>query len=494
MRAHTTGQKEVRRRRRWKVAVGANVFLAVALATVLVVLVNGFASLYYWRLDVGRAARHPLSHTTERLLDGLQNTVEVFVFFRRGAPLHDVEILLRQFQDRAPRLRVEYVDPDRNLARAEELIRRHDVTEPNVVVVRSRDRSEVLAMETIRESAPPGIGGGAGDAGHTRFRGEQAFAAAIYRVTTDDMPTVYFLAGHGERSIDNFDQYVGYSSIAKRLRQEHIKPDTLVLGETDAVPDDGDVLIIAGPNRRISQPELDLISEYLEQSGRAMVLLDSMTRTGLEPILRRWGVLLGDDVVIDADRSLSGRELFVTQYGEHPITAPVQGLTSIFYSPRSVTPLAERFERAAEEADKPQVTVLASSSQSGWASRTPGRAPLRFDPEIDLAGPVPVAVAVERGPVRGIDVQIRPTRLVVFGDSGFASNGALTGGDEDFFMSALHWLLEREERMEIEPRHVAEARLLLNRRQIRRLLGWTVGGLPAAVAILGVLMALNRRR
>ena len=46
-------------------------------------------------------------------------------------------------------------------------------------------------------------------------------------------------------------------------------------------------------------------------------------------------------------------------------------------------------------------------------------------------------------------VPIIANRVVVIGDSDFVSNAALTGGNSDFFMSALNWLLERAELMAI---------------------------------------------
>jgi sterol desaturase/sphingolipid hydroxylase (fatty acid hydroxylase superfamily) len=95
--------------------------------------------------------------------------------------------------------------------------------------------------------------------------------------------------------------------------------------------------------------------------------------------------------------------------------------------------------------------------------------------------------------VPGIDVRIRPTRLVVFGDSDFIANGALAGGGMDLFMSALNWLLERDAAIGIAPRPFIEAKLLINKQQINRLFWMAVCGLPGIVALLGGLVWLRRR-
>ncbi len=487
-------RKTIRQRRRWKTAVGLNVLLSLSLALLLVALLNGLASRSYLRTDVSRASLYTLSDKTRRLLGALTNTVDVIVFFQRGEALyHDIESLVREYQYHSPALRVEYVDPDRNLARTEELARRYEVDEPNVVIVHRQGRSRMLSatdfvqydFSAVREGMAPA---------RAAFTGEQALSSAIHGVTQTHKPKVYFLSGHGERRIDNFDPFVGYSSVAKQMRRDNVELETLVLGETPVIPDDTDVLIIAGPNRRISQPELDLIHGYLEESGRVMMLIDSLTRTGLETVLARWGVSLGDDVVVDPSRTLTGRELFVTDYGFHPITDRIRGVTSVFYMPRSVESIPRRIASSSDQVDKPHVSMLAASSPSGWAERDPDQTPMRFDPDMDRAGPISIAVAVERGPVPGIDVQIRSTRMVVFGDSGFVSNGGLTGGDEDFFMSAFNWLLERDELMATTPRPLTTVWLVLDRGQIRRLFWTAVIGMPALVGLLGCLVWRRRRR
>lgn len=486
--------KAIWRRRRWRTWAGLNVTLSVLLALALLGIVNAWSARRYVRRDISRNTLYELSEPTMRILSDLDAPVEVLAFLQRGTPLfHDIENLLREYQARSPWIRVEYIDPDRNLARTEELAQRFELTAPNQLVFLQGDRHRVVAADElmdydfsgVREGRPPQP---------ARFRGEQIFTAALYQLTQAEAPQVYFLAGHGERRIDNYDPFVGYSELARRLRAAHILPETLVLGETGRIPEDAAALIIAGPNRRLAQPELDLVAAYLEQGGRMMILLDALTRSGLEPLLAEWGVRVDHDRVVDTQRTLTGRELFLTEYAMHPITRPLHGVTSVFYQPRSIEPLDSTPGVTLEQADKPHVTVLAYSSTASWAQRDPDAAPGRFDPAVDRRGPIGVAAAVERGAAPGIDVQITSTRMVVFGDSAFVSNGALTGGDEDFFMSALHWLLDREDDLAVGPREVTALRLTLTRRSLRTLLAWSVGGIPGLAIFAGLWVWINRRR
>jgi len=91
-------------------------------------------------------------------------------------------------------------------------------------------------------------------------------------------------------------------------------------------------------------------------------------------------------------------------------------------------------------------------------------------------------------------MQIRPARLVVFGDSGFVSNSGLTGGDTSLFMNSLNWLLDREQLMAIAPKEVDDTRLKLSREKVRTLFWSTVGAVPALAALLGTVLWMRRRK
>jgi hypothetical protein len=191
--------------------------------------------------------------------------------------------------------------------------------------------------------------------------------------------------------------------------------------------------------------------------------------------------------------TLTGRELVVTEYGKHPIAKALSRVTTMFYMPRSILPTAEA-EGSTE--DRPRVTALAGSTREGWGESDLSQSPPRFDAGVDRPGPVPVAVAVERGPVEGMDVQLRPTRMVIVGDSDFVSNGALAGGmggNKDFFLSALNWLLEREELMAVAPKVPGELRLDMDPGRMRAAFLLIVAVPAGLAAVLGLIVWQRRK-
>lgn len=481
---------------------GLNVTASLLLAAAAFLLVNYLSFRYWTRWDLNGRDAYRLSGKTRSLIAGLAEPVEVISFFRHDHELfEDVRGLLREYEyegaKNAPRrLRVEMVDPDRDMARTRELAKEHEVDDPNVVVFVCQGRRKYVAPRELAEYQYALGEGRHVDKKRTSFAGEQAFSSAIHSVAQARQPVIYFLTGHGERSIEDFSEINGYSSLATVLKRDNVTIRPLVLGATaGGVPADCSALVVAGPSRQFSDAEIELLNSYLNRNGRLLAMVEPYQNTGIEDLLRKWGARLDNDAVVGL--SLNGRDLIVKDYGEHPITRNLRTIATMLFHPRSVEPAATASRAGDPAVDRPKVTVLASSTDESWAETDPAQRPPRYDEGVDRRGPIGVAVAIERGPAGGINVEIRPTRLVVIGDCDFVSNSALStalGGNIDLFLSAINWLTERESLMAISPKPPGELRLDLSPEQWRTTYLVCVGAVPLTVLLLGLAVWAARRQ
>ncbi len=478
------------RQRRRSLGAGAGAALALALSACVAGMLHYLGQRHYARTDLSRERFYALSDTTLRMLEGLTNSVEVTVVFRNGEELHDLTRLLAEYQTASPRVRVTRIDPDRDIVRLKELAQTRPLTEVNAVIVESAGRVRILGSGDLSEFERH-VGGQGVERRRRAFRGEQALTSAIYEVCRTRAPVVYALGGHGERPLDGAERNQGFAQAARLIRQEGIDLRPLIVGGDTGIPDDADVLLVAGPRTRVPQPELDAIHAFLERNGRALILLDAGASTGFEGLLRRWGLRVGADVAVDEGRALSGG-LVISRFFRHGATATIRDLACVLYSPRSVEPDPTTTAPQAG-ADRPRVTRLATTSEQGWAETDPEQRPPKFDEGRDRPGPITVAAAVERGPAGGIDVHIRPTRLVVFGDSAFVANGAIVSGNGDLFLGALNWLLDRKDRIAIASRPIRDTRIDISRARLRQLGFAVVAGLPGLAAAAGLLVWFRRR-
>ena len=484
----TEARRGIGHQRRRALGAGAGAALALVLAAVIAGMLHYLAQRHYARRDLSRERYYALSDTTLRMLEGLTNAVDVTVIFRNGEELHDLTRLLAEYQAASARIRVARIDPDRDIARLKELAQTRPLTEINAVIVESGGRSRILGSGDLSEFERR-IGAQGVERIRRGFRGEQALTSAIHEVCRSKTPVVYALTGHGERPIEGTDRGQGFAQAARLIRQEGIELRPLLIDEETGVPADADLLLVAGPRTRVPQPEIDAIHAFLERNGRAMILLDAGTATGFEGLLRRWGLRVGEDVAVDEGRALSGG-LVISRFFQHGATTGIRDLACVLYSPRSIEPDPTTAGPQAG-ADRPRVTRLATTSERGWAEADAEQKPPKFDEGRDRSGPVTVAAAVERGPTGGVDV--RPTRLVAFGDSAFVANGAIVSGNGDLFIGALNWLVDRRDRVSIPSRAVRDTRIDISRTRLRHLGIAVIAGIPGLVAALGFLVWLRRR-
>jgi len=500
------GKRAIWRQRGRRTVGGLHAWISILLALTLLVLLNFMAYRHLrFRRDISSLRYYVLADKTRSMLNAISGEVRITTLFRQDAGMLDeIKRLLQEYEYAAApveslTLVIEHVDPDRDLVRTGQLSDDYDVTEANVVIFASGGRHKVVDSKTFVEyerlvddsSAQEGLLLVRNE--KRAFRGEQIISSAIHSLVEERSPVIYFLGGHGERQTAEFSKGSGYGSLVRVMRRDNIDVRTLLLAAEGAIPEDCDALVVAGPDRRLARSELDVISGYLNRNGRVLFLLDPATTTGLDGLLADWGVKLARDVVVGL--TLTGRELFIKDYGGHPVTRGLKGVVTTFYMPRSVEPAEALSGTEDVPADKPKVTILAATSK-GWAEMNLNQDPPRFDADVDRKGPVSVAVAVERGPVSDIDVELKPTRMVVVGDSDFVSNGAMkagVGGNTDFFLSAVNWLLEREALMAIAPKAPIDLRLDMDERQAKTAFALIVVAVPLVIAALGVLVWVRRR-
>ena len=488
--------------RRRRLVIGANVLLQIVAALALVVMINWLASRHYMRFDWTKSGYYKLAEKTKQMIASLKEPVDVVVFLPQSARreyvekvLDDVRNLLKEFQFYGKdKLRVEYVDPQRDPARAQQLVTLYSLDSPDVVIFASGSRHKYVRLDEMvdLDRDPMEMGEGRVKA----FKGEGLFLSAIQTVTEEESPKVYFLTGHGERDPEDFDQRDGYSEIARYIKRDNITVQKWNLLDKQTLPTDAVAMVIAGPRKPFSQVELNALEQYLKNKGRLLILLDPRVQSGLEPFLKRWGVQVDDDLAMRKAGVLLGTELLdvntvVADYAPHPITAKLAATNTEFPYSRSIRRVEQPESGMANQA---RVTELVKAGAEYWGETDLDNEHATYNPGLDVSGPLPLAVAVETSQPQGVDVNLGVTRMVVIGTSRLVDNSNLAGGNLDFFMNSLNWLLQREQLVAVSPKAPREFRLDMSPTQLMAVYVLVMGGMPLAVAIIGIAVWLGRRK
>lgn len=431
-------------------ALRATSMLAVFLAAVLscLVLALAYRLNLTWEVSVGTV--HLVSERTRDVLADTQGAIKIACFMDRRHPLfRPVSRLLRGLRQASrsvagAEIAIEYVDPRWDLTRAGQLAA-WGVPENALVFERQPRRIVVKVDEmmskpsSLREGGGESARGGAEAAGV--FRGEMVCASAVARLSLPyERSLVYWLQGHGEARYDDYDELRGFSDIAREVKRNGFEIRPLILPGLSQVPADCHVLVVAGPRYALAAEELGLIEAFLQRGGRLLVLVSPHVATGLEPVLEKWGVRL-TPFVATSGQTLSGQDVVVASFADHVVTRSLRNTSVVFGFPVCLEAVTDA--AAAGAADRPKVTLLASTDSDGWGESHPEVFPRHFDVQSELRGPVAVAAVSERGAGVSKDVAYKPTRICVIGETDFVMNGALAtraNANRDFFLNAVAWL------------------------------------------------------
>jgi ABC-type uncharacterized transport system involved in gliding motility auxiliary subunit len=441
--------------------MGAHSILLIALFGGILVIVNFLAARHSVRWDFSENQNYTLSPETHRILRNLAKEVSITVFTREKDPgFQSYRERLDSYRQASNRLTVQFVDPERQ----PKIAQNYGISRTDTAVFESGGQS-------VRIMSPS----------------EVEITGALLRVSKDTKKRIVFLEGHGERNLEDKDRG-GLSLTKEALGKQGYEVGTLSLLQETAVPDNTQVLIIAGPRRVVTKDEKDRLLMYVAKGGHLMVLVDPDTQADLDDLLTHWGLELGRGVLVDLqDRLAQGdlTHLLVRTFTEHEIT---QDLTSAVLFPLS------RHIRFLEDMGKDWDYVpLARTSPRSWAETDLKGRVVSYNEKEDVQGPLALAAALtpKKAPEEG---KPRPA-IVLVGNSAFASNGFINfPGNSDFFLHSVGWLAAERDLISISPKEQAMRPFVPNPLQERILLYVQVILLPATMLLTGVLVWRKRRR
>jgi ABC-type uncharacterized transport system involved in gliding motility auxiliary subunit len=431
----------------------------MAVAVIGIIGVANFVGYrHHKRIDVTTEQMNSLSDQTRKIVSSLNKDVKVINFAQTDdQALRD---RMKEYRDLSGHITYELVDPEVK----RDLATQYKVTPPGGVVVASGDRNE----------KPAGTD-------------EESLTSAIIKVTSDSIKKIYFVEGHGEKRISGANGRDSYSEVNRWLKDVNYDTKTVNLVQNSEVPSDCDVLVLAGPKQTLFAEEAASIGKYLDGGGKAMLLIDPDTDPKLDDVLKQWGLALGKNTVVDV--SGAGRIFRMgpavpvgLSYGTHSITKNFEGYMTFF-------PLARSVDELHDSGSNASTTDLVKTSEQSWAATDIKGDEVRYDPSRgDKKGPITIAVASTRS------VGDKQGRLVVVGDSDFASDGFAEGQrNGDLFMNSINWLAEEENLISIRPKSPTARRVDMTASQQNTLFLLTIVFMPAAAMISGFYIWWKRR-
>lgn len=479
-------------------------YLHVTLYTVLVaglcVIAYLFVKEYERPIDLTREKLFSLTPQSQRFLESLDQPTTITVVSTDHVPYRNIQEYYDRYTDR---ITWRYIDPVQEPLAARELgenVSNHDIFVESPYRTK---RINAIQLDPMFVARP-------------KFA-ERAFTNALMEVTRRRKPKIYFLTGHGEIAYESpapsmnapAQQVPSLTVIRQLLTDQGNETAPLDLVQSGAIPEDADVIVIAGPLRDLMDVEYQLLDNYLDTGGSMMVLLDPPLNqqmlleplTNLRKLLSERGIEVPDQLVVDLGSRTAGTQaiypLLSSFDPEHTVTShlALQEAREIFSS--GVRPIVQ-----GDVPDDLKFTNLVRSSARSFSVNVADlRSQIQMPDEEDIAPQTLVAAVGKLPPPRipgfdAPDLSLDNTRLVVFGSSVFIMNNYLGSSPmgQLLMVNSLNWLTESSEMVALPDISISGTPIVMTIDQQRVILIMAGLLLPSLLFFGGISYSVLRRR
>ncbi len=446
---------------------------------VIIGLIAGMSIKYKVRVDLTRDSRYTLSDHTVKILKFLKEDVEAIAFYRGDQRTRQaMSDLLSEYSYHSPKFSFRFVDPDRDPLETA----KYEITAYRTTLLKHGDKQEIVEGT----------------------ESENKLTNSLLKLISKDIKVFYFVTGHSEKRIDSKEEN-GYSYVKDAIERENHQVRELLLINAEKVPEDAAVLVVSGPETDYLQAELDKITAFVKKGGRVVFMVDpSGGLQKLTSYLGEFGFELTNDLIFDKTSQASGGNIaipFVVQYHkEHPVTREFEQFTYFPFA-RSV--------HIKEEPAKGSFDIAKTSDKS-WTVTSDLKKLTKADEEFDAdkhkRGPISVvavtAVEVNLGDNKAKEnkaVEEQESmktwgKILVVGDSDFASNKFMKGGNKDLLLNMLNWLAEEHILISVRKKEPGMTPLLLTAVQGNIMFWLSVVIVPSLLLVTGLGVTARRRR
>jgi ABC-type uncharacterized transport system involved in gliding motility auxiliary subunit len=427
---------------------------------------NWLANRHDKSYDSTATKKFSLSPQTEKVVKNLKQDVKVS-YFDKTSEFGRARDLLDRYDNLSTKLGIAYIDPDKK----PQVAKSYGVRTYGTIYVEAGGKREEAKSLT-----------------------EEEVTGALIRALKGGLRSVCVVSGSGEHGLDDSGR-TGFSSVKELLEKNNYKTRSISLLEKPEVPKECTILMVGGPKYDYAPPVVDAVKKYVENGGRALVMLDPPLKMGREDIgenqdlakvLAGWGVTLDKDLVLDTSGvgqlfGLNEVVPLISTYESHAIVRDLKEAATAF-------PLARSLD--VKSGDKTSVEKLFSTSSNSFATSNLSSAEIKINPAKDRKGPLTLGAAG----TYNVGKDNQQGRFVVVGSSGWVANNILRfNGNRDLFVNMMNWLSSDEDLISIRPKEPEDRRLTLSRAQMTRVFYSSVVGLPLLVVVLGMGVWWRRR-
>ena len=479
------GFKSLLARKGTKYGTSSSIVLILGISSIVAVAVLTSRPRFDKSYDVTKDKLNTLSDQSLKTIENLNKQkaeIKGTAYFLDDAEEHKFRDLIDLYLKRNAKIDLEYVnlkkDPTRAMA--------DKITSGNTVIFKLATQENRLSTFT-----------------------EEKVTNALLKLLKSKTRKIYFTTGHGEGQMKG-QEATGYQAIVTEFENNKYDVAELSLLQQTKVPEDADLVIVAGPKYDFKPEETKFLEDYLLRGGAVLAMVDAMV--GVETLrasLEKFGVKMNDDLLIlspnDPRAQLIGQNnAIVTDFDAmSPITKDFSKQSQVAL----LMPNSRSLTEVTDNPNKMKITMVAKTANiivkvknvksakdlQGGIGKDRVESGVSF-PVIAVANGKLGKAAAEK-PADASDSTAKETRMVVTGSSAFATNqGAAAGENRDMVVNIVNYLLQDDDFISIRAKDPTKTTLNLAQGSAGLNLGLISFIYPFLFLVAGVIYWARRRQ
>ena len=458
----------------------SSVMIVVFVAIIIINMIVGNLPSKYTQLDISSEKLYTIGDETKAMLKDLDKDVIIYQIAQSGSEDETISNLLQRYADEYDHITVEQKDPVVNPKFISEYT--SDNLSSNSLIIVCGDRNKVVNYNNIYESS---LDYNTYSYKTTGFDGEGQITSAIAYVTSENLPVMYTLEGHGEQDLD--------STVKEDIEKANMEIKSLNLLTEESVPEDASCLLIDAPTTDISENEKTALIEYLENGGKAMIFSDytGQEMPNFDAVLENYGVNRVDGLVFEGDSQHYAAQMpyyLVPTINSTDITSDL--VSSGYYI---LMPYAQGIQKSEDVRDTVTIESLLTTSDSAY-SKTDVNSGTLSKEDGDVDGPFDLGVSI----TETVDTD-KETHIIYYSTSNLLQsqvNQMVSGGNEKLVMASLSALVDTEDSttVSIPSKSLEVSYLTLTAYDASFWKICVIGLIPGAFLLVGFMIWLKRRK
>lgn len=461
-------------------------FLGGAYATILsivvivvLLLLNLIVTDLDLKVDVTSDDLYSLTEDTKEYIQGIEDDITIYYLAQTGSEDDTLRRIVEEYENYSSKITVEYKDPVMYPKFASQYTEESVTADSVIVVNHTNGRSKYVDVADMYEYE---VDYSTYQSYLTGIDVEGEIGAALSYVTTEDLPLMYMVQGHGESSIS--------TTLASSIAKVNVSTDTLTTLTEETIPEDCSFLFINAPQTDYSEAEVAMIKDYLAEGGDAIIFVDYMVEglPNFNSLLRYYGIEFAEGIVLEGNSGYyMGQYVnnLVPDINTHEITTELTTKGTAV-----VVPAAKGIQILEDKRATIEITPLLTTSDLAYSKVDMNSENVEFE-EGDINGPFYLGVDITE------TYNEVETNLIVYGSAYIIEESMLTYssiGNLNLIISTIQSIASMESSIAIPSKSVIQEYLTLTAAQANFWGAIVVILLPVSILILGGLVCLRRRK